>query len=47
MKRSETFHAPTFDIATEGDIEFNLASHGAGQPVSVSYPGYMYPNGTL
>jgi choline dehydrogenase len=45
MKKSESFHAPTSDIATEGDIEFNPASHGAGGPVSVSYPGYVCSNG--
>lgn len=43
MKKSETFHPPSPDIALAGDIEFDQDSHGEAGPLSVSYPGYILP----
>jgi choline dehydrogenase-like flavoprotein len=41
MKKSQTFTAPSGDIATQAAITWNTASQGTDGPISASYPGYM------
>ena len=41
IKKSQTFTAPSGDIATQADISWNTASQGTDGPISASYPGYM------
>ncbi|KAF8584262.1 GMC oxidoreductase [Ramaria rubella] len=43
MKKSETFTPPPADIQQEGDIQYNLSSHGTSGPLHYSYPGYILP----
>ncbi|KAJ5171947.1 hypothetical protein N7492_004540 [Penicillium capsulatum] len=42
MKKSETFAAPTDDIAKEADIAWNVSSHGTGGPIYSSYPNFTF-----
>ncbi|KAJ4469905.1 hypothetical protein C8J55DRAFT_436620 [Lentinula edodes] len=42
MKKSETFGAPSSDIAAEAGIQYNAASHGSSGPIHWSYPGETF-----
>ncbi|KAJ3828026.1 GMC oxidoreductase-domain-containing protein [Lentinula raphanica] len=42
MKKSETFGAPSADIAAEAGIQYNAASHGTNGPIHWSYPGETF-----
>jgi choline dehydrogenase len=39
MKKSETFTPPSDAIATEGNITWDLSTHGTQGPIHASYPG--------
>lgn len=39
MKKSETFDAPTDDIASQADISWDASTHGSSGPIHASYPG--------
>lgn len=43
MKKSETFTAPSDAIKSEGNINYDIASHGTTGPLHYSYPGYLLP----
>ncbi|GAM40240.1 hypothetical protein TCE0_038f12428 [Talaromyces pinophilus] len=43
MKKSETFTPPSDAIATEGNITWDLSTHGTQGPIHASYPGYTFP----
>ncbi|KAJ3783835.1 hypothetical protein GGU10DRAFT_42781 [Lentinula aff. detonsa] len=42
MKKSETFGAPSADIAAEAGIQYNAASYGSSGPIHWSYPGETF-----
>lgn len=39
MKKSETFTPPSDGIATQGNITWDLSTHGTQGPIHASYPG--------
>lgn len=39
LKKSETFSAPSDDIAKEAQITYNSADHGTDGPIHAAYPG--------
>ncbi|KAJ3747680.1 hypothetical protein DFH05DRAFT_1480917 [Lentinula detonsa] len=42
MKKSETFGAPSADIAAEAGIQYNTDSYGTSGPIHWSYPGETF-----
>ncbi|KAJ3971084.1 hypothetical protein EV361DRAFT_243163 [Lentinula raphanica] len=42
MKKSETFGAPSADIAAEAGIQYNSDSYGSSGPIHWSYPGETF-----
>ncbi|KAK7060181.1 hypothetical protein VNI00_000946 [Paramarasmius palmivorus] len=43
MKKTETFDAPSDDIAKEAGIQYDKSSHGTQGPIHWGYPGYTFP----
>ena len=43
MKKSETFTPPGAGVTQEGDITWDVSSHGTSGPIHMSYPGYTFP----
>ncbi|EED18530.1 glucose dehydrogenase, putative [Talaromyces stipitatus ATCC 10500] len=43
MKKSETFTPPSNEIATEGNITWDLSTRGIQGPIQATYPGYTFP----
>jgi choline dehydrogenase len=39
MKKTETFDAPSDDIAKEAGIQYDKSSHGTQGPIHWGYPG--------
>lgn len=39
MKKTETFTAPSDDIAKQAQITWNTSNHGTDGPIQMSYPG--------
>lgn len=39
MQKSETFNAPSSDLASANDLLYNASSHGSSGPLHVSWPG--------
>ncbi|KAJ5145360.1 glucose-methanol-choline oxidoreductase [Penicillium atrosanguineum] len=42
MKKSETFDAPSDDIASQADISWDASTHGSSGPIHASYPGFTF-----
>ena len=39
LKKAETFNAPSSDLASQDDLQYNADSHGTSGPVHTSWPG--------
>ncbi|KAJ6104813.1 glucose-methanol-choline oxidoreductase [Penicillium sp. IBT 18751x] len=42
LKKSETFDAPSEEIASQADISWDMSTHGSSGPIHASYPGFTF-----